>query len=71
MAPALDLARTGEQSRLCQKRTAGWCEDTRFRTDAQSRPMPNGESVLDLQNESEWICTIEQRYEAPLRRIFE
>jgi multicomponent K+:H+ antiporter subunit E len=27
--------------------------------------------VLDLQDESQWIRTIKQRYEAPLRRIFE
>lgn len=27
--------------------------------------------VLDLQDEGEWIRTIKQRYEAPLRRIFE
>lgn len=27
--------------------------------------------VLDLQDEDEWIRTIKQRYETPLRRIFE
>jgi multicomponent K+:H+ antiporter subunit E len=27
--------------------------------------------VLDLRDEAEWIRTIKQRYEAPLRRIFE
>lgn len=27
--------------------------------------------VLDLTNEDQWIRTIKQRYEAPLRRIFE
>ena len=27
--------------------------------------------VLDLRDEDEWIRTIKQRYEAPLRRIFE
>jgi multicomponent K+:H+ antiporter subunit E len=27
--------------------------------------------VLDLRNEDEWVHTIKQRYEAPLRRIFE